>query len=170
MTLSPFEVGKEFGREIRLDTKQGNRIQNFQRMEANPAQMRAWTKFIQDQCNRAELRSSTSVYNCVGMVLSSRRTWIDIDIVGWILNQDSYILLSGVAEARPGDLVVYKDTHSKEYAHIGMFLGERLLLEGSNQTEMWVISQFGNFGEWIHPIDHVLPTWKGGIEIWTDRK
>ncbi len=169
-TVPLLEAGEEFGPEILLATRQGNKIRNLQRYEASPVQLRAWTKLIKDQCCRAQLRSSVSIYNCVGMVFASRRTWIDIDLIKWILIEDGYHPFSELGNSKSGDLVLYRDTLTKEYVHVGMIIGEKLLLEGSSQSEIWVISQFGKHGEWIHPLEHVLPNYKGGLELWTDRR
>ena len=170
MTASLLEAGEEFGPEIPQATRQGNKIPNRQRHEASPVQLRAWTKLIEDQCRRAQLRSSVCIYNCVGMVFASRRTWIDIDHIRWIFLEDGYHSFSELGNSKPGDLVLYKDTLTKEDVHVGMIIGDKLLLEGSSQSETWVISQFGKHGEWIHPLEHVPPNYKGGIELWTDRR
>lgn len=170
MTDFLLDTGKEFGPEILLATRQGNKIPNRQRYEASPVQLKAWTRLIENLCHRAQLRSSVSIYNCVGMVFASRRTWIEIDIITWIFGEDGYHRFSELDNSRSGDLVLYRDTHTKEYAHVGMIIGEKLLLEGSSQSEIWVISQFGKNGEWIHPLDDVPPNFKGGIEFWTDRR
>ncbi len=57
----------------------------------------------------ALLRSITATYNCLGLIVASRRVWVDPDHLLTILIQDGYRRLRGPEETEVGDVVVYRD-------------------------------------------------------------
>src|SRR5260370_34997856 len=57
---------------------------------------------------RAKLRSLTGRYNCIGLVVASRRVWVEPEFLMRILREDGYRQLNSMAEAGFGDLVVYR--------------------------------------------------------------
>lgn len=154
---------------LSLVTRIGNRIRNIKRSEASPDRMRAAVEVALSACPEAKLRSATQVYNCMGLVFASRRTWIDMDEIATILNDDGYAPLEGLRQAKVGDVVVYGDPSKGETSHVGIIvLKEANVSSGSWNVE--VMSQWGADGEYIHPLDHVPPLLGIPIQFWTDRK
>ncbi|MEE9465875.1 MAG: hypothetical protein V3W14_09925 [Candidatus Neomarinimicrobiota bacterium] len=170
MTTSLLELGPTYHRTLALETRKGRPIPNFQRLEMNPSQAKAVIRIIKKACPNAKMRSITQVYNCLGMAFASRRTWIDEDSIGLILEDDDYKLVNKRADVQQGDLITYWDSTTGEFKHVGIILGEKPLIEGSKKTLTWVLSQFGAGGEWIHPINEVPEGCNGTIRVYTDRR
>ncbi len=168
MTASLLEFGQEFHRQLSLDTRRGNPIPNAQRLEMNPSRARAVIRMIKKLCPNAKQRSITQVYNCLGMVFAARRTCIEVDNINMILKDDDYKPVGQLKDVQPGDIVIYWG--AGECKHVGIILGEMPLLEGSKKTVIWVVSQFGAHGEWIHPIEEVPEGCRGKAEYYTDRR
>ena len=170
MTASLLDLGPTYHRKLALDTRKGTPIPNLQRLEMNPSQAKAAVRRIKKQCPNARMRSITQIYNCLGMAFASRRTCIEVDSIALILDEDDYKLVKLKKDVQQGDLVTYWDTVTGEFKHVGVILGEKPLIEGSNKTLTWAISQFGASGEWIHPINEVPEGCDGTIRVYTDRR
>ena len=131
-----------------------------------PAKLEASVKQWQEWRPSAELRvPPTTQYNCMGLVFSTRRTWIGTEDWPKIQADDGYRPLRPGETKMIGDLVVYLFRGAP--AHVGILV-ERLIV---HETEVsWrVLSKWGDEGEYIHPLDH-LPTWCGDSPTyWTDR-
>jgi hypothetical protein len=154
---------------LSMVTRKGNRIRNVKRSEASPDRIRAAVQAATSVCPNAKLRSATQVYNCMGLVFASRRTWIDVDEIPTILDDDGYAHLEGLMEAKVGDVVVYGDPSDGEISHVGIIVRkEANVLNASWDVE--VMSQWGADGEYIHPLDHVPALLGVPFQFWTDRK
>lgn len=112
------------------------------------------------------LRSITAVYNCLGLPFAARRTCIEPDHTQMILTEDGYTKLPGADHAQIGDIVVYR--HDSEDAHVGVLIRieDPLLMH----RKLFVLSKWGAFGEYTHPIDAVPPLFGQPHEFWTDRR
>lgn len=104
------------------------------------------------------------MYNCVGMVFSNRRAWIEIDEVHNILTQDGYVKIQ-FEHLEVGDIVVY--TRNKP-EHVGLITD--VLRRGGQIENARVLSKWGKVGEMEHylnvvPDEYGLPT-----EYWSERK
>jgi hypothetical protein len=110
----------------------------------------------------AMLRSSTSTYNCMGLVFAARRTHIDVDLVEHFLVDDDWRKLEEKGDLRPGDLVLY--LRNGEPAHVGIVWNIAVL------GEIMVLSKWGDAGEYFHELNDV-PAYCGvASEYYTDRR
>jgi len=157
-------------RALPLSTRKGNHIPNEIRPEAPPARMKAARDLVMKRFPNNEERSLTQIYNCMGLVFASRRSWIDIDSLPVILQDDEYHLVSDLKDARIGDLVVYGNGGNSGAAHIGMIVRK----EPNLQKASWnikVMSQWGADGEYLHAMEDVpTETFGAPMQFWTDRK
>ncbi|MFW9940465.1 MAG: NlpC/P60 family protein [Candidatus Thorarchaeota archaeon] len=152
---------------IDLATRTGNFIPNERRHEYPPAKLQESIKMFAETNPKAILRSVTAVYNCIGLVFSSRRTWIDTQYVRKILYEDSYRQIANLSEINVGDLVIY--TKDKQINHIGIIIKiEKNIMHAS--FKYTVMSKWGPFGEYLHDIDDVPTSFGPSKEFWTDRK
>ncbi len=119
-----------------------------------------------------KLRSLDSVYNCMGMVFASRRTWIEPDNFGMIVQDDGYVERKKKVNALPGDVVVYRISSKGEVIHAGIVIAVDPDIEEGN-VHLTVLSQFGADGEYIHQAEDLpkaLGLQKPDIAIFTDAK
>ncbi len=151
---------------IPLAARSGWQIPNERRAEITPEQRRAAVEMHKDR-STARLRSMTAVYNCMGMVFATRRTWIDTQYLERILVEDGYSRLSGVGEAITGDVVVYR--RKSEVSHVGLIIAvEPRIADGSR--EILVLSKWGAVGEYIHPVNDVPVLLGDPVEYWSERR
>ena len=103
----------------------------------------------------------------MGMVFANRRTCVDIDHVGVILEDDGYRQITDSNKLQIGDLVVYKDD-SGNPSHVGIvhYLGP---YHPDETRDIFVMSQWGRDGEYFHRIDDVNRNLGRPAEYWTDR-
>lgn len=153
---------------IPLATRKRTHIRNEQRPEWLPQRMRVAIENMKTVRPEARLRSATAIYNCVGMVFAARRTWIDTGDVPLILREDSYRLVERESDVVPGDLVVYRTVPGEEVAHIGVVIEARADVASAYMRFM-VLSKWGSEGEYVHPIDHVPPSFGKPVEFWAER-
>ena len=160
--------GEEGDREsLRLSTRQGNHILNERRHERPPEALRAAVALHRQAHPDARLRSITAVYNCMGLVFASRRTWIDTTCVAMILQQDGYRRVTELHALYPGDVVIYR--FSSEVSHVAVVIP----MEPEISTASWkitVMSKWGADGEYIHDMEDVPPMLGKPLEFWTDRR
>ena len=116
------------------------------RLELHPAVAKQAIEDRKKDRPDARLRSITGVYNCVGMLLASRRTWVDTEDVLRILREDGYQPLKSEAEARSGDVVVYRD-HKGEVSHVGIVVRKNLYDPGNPKDTLVVLSKWGAEGD-----------------------
>lgn len=118
----------------------------------------------------ARLRSITGTYNCIGMVVASRRTWVEPEHLLRVLQEDGYIKLAGEAEARVGDVVAYRDD-ANEVCHAGI-VWRKNLYDPQNPTRdtLAVLSKWGREGEYEHEAADLPYLCGKPAEYWTDRK
>lgn len=103
-------------------------------------------------------------YNCVGMVLGNRRTWIDLDAeeIEKVLCADGYRRISQQA-VEIGDVVLYESQDG--FSHIGMVICVRR----QDITNIRVISKWGFAGEMIHNLHDVPVGYGRASQFWTER-
>lgn len=160
------EGGERDPKSLPLSTRRRNHIPNVPRLESRPSVLSSSVVDYKRLYPNAVLRSITAVYNCVGLPFASRRTCIEPDFTSMILIEDGYVELSNQAQAKIGDIVVYK--HGDEVSHVGIVLEIRDAVSLARQ--LFVLSKWGPFGEYIHPIDEVPPLFGRPAEYWTDRR
>lgn len=135
----------------------------------NPAALRAAIELVRGIVPDAILRSITATYNCVGMVVASRRTWVDPGDLVRVLRDDGCRKLNGPEEADVGDVVIYHDG-SGAPCHAGLVVRKNLLVPGGGEELLTVVSKWGADGEYIHGASRI-PVYLGApTEYWTDRR
>lgn len=166
------EGGQTDRNAIPLYTRGKHYIANTRKLEAHPDIMKEKVRFAQSISPDVKLRSATQVYNCMGMVFASRRTCVDIDRLDLIITDDRYLETRDLSQVKIGDVVVYgvKQPESGETpAHVGIIVDKtpNIAQAGWNVT---VMSQWGQDGEYIHPMEAVPPLFGSVIKYLTDRK
>jgi len=132
-------------RSIRLDTAQGNPIENGQILEISAFeknQFAALTKWNQS----GTLRSPpTPRYNCHGMTFAARRTGIfDREVIDQILSEDGYKEVPA-SQALPGDVIIYFAPDG-DTEHSGIVVSAPTDDLGVPQ----VVSKWGKYSEFVH--------------------
>ena len=129
--------------------------------------MQAAQSFVLNAHPNACARSLSNLYNCMGMVFASRRTWIDPEHLIMILEDDEYHLVNNKSQLRPGDVVVYRDDQG-QVSHVGVVAGVKVNVTKAT-WEVLVLSQWGADGEYFHLDYDVNPKLGKPTEYWTDR-
>jgi hypothetical protein len=152
-----------------LQTRARWSIPNEIRKERPTAALRAAVDLMHELFPKAQLRSITSTYNCVGLVLATRRVWVDPEHLIKILNDDGYRQLQRPEDTEFGDIVIYHDEDG-EPCHVGIVLRKNLAIEGENRDLLTVVSKWGADGEYVHEATK-LPSLLGRpAQYWTDRR
>jgi hypothetical protein len=110
-------------------------------------------------------RSTSTTYNCCGLVFASRRTSIDPEDLEMV-REDEYRVIPE-NEVLPGDVVIYRDETSN-IVHVGVLL-EKRLSASELDDHLLVLSQWGFYGEYIHLSKDVPPGFGAVSEFWTER-
>jgi hypothetical protein len=155
------------GPELPLATRTGDQIPNEQRMARAPASMNAAKDIVLQAHPEARARSLGSVYNCMGMVFGSRRTWIEPEHLTMILIDDDYRQVIDESSIQPGDVVVYRDDDG-QVSHVGIVAVVKTNVSEA-EWEVLVLSQWGQDGEYFHLAKDVNPLLGKPAEYWTDR-
>jgi hypothetical protein len=134
-----------------------------------PEQAQAALRIVQGISPTAKCRSLTAMYNCVGMVFTSRRTCVDSDHLDAILRDDGYRQIPK-DEADQGDLVVYRQDRVAKHVGIIYELRDAAIDPAYPRKEIWVLSQWGENGEHLHKINEVSPLYGNKKEFWTERR
>jgi hypothetical protein len=165
-------------RSIIVQTRQGTSIENVIELTPAAPERRRYSLLLERfGANWWERKPATGVYNCAGHVWASRRTAI-LKPECWrvILKEDGYRSLSSLPLAETpvvGDLVLYADTETGEYIHVGMIMEMRKGMSPESPRIPWVLSKWNSTsGEVMHYV-HDVPYGKQHIltttEYWTDR-
>lgn len=157
------------GRQIPLGTRKGTQIPNETRRERSPLALQASADLWEEQRPGAQLRSLTAVYNCIGLVFASRRTWVDTSEVEWILQEDEYREVRNDAEAQSGDLVIYRSPRDGDVTHAAVIVRVDHDIEKAAR-HIYVLSKWGADGEYLHRTEDVPELLGKPVEFWTDRK
>lgn len=152
-----------------LQTRARWQIPNELRPERNPASLRAAVEIARSIIPEAILRSITATYNCVGMVVASRRTWVDPADLLRVLREDGHRKLKGPEDTEPGDIIIYHDENG-EPCHVGLVVRKNLLLGRGPEDLLTVLSKWGADGEYIHGASRVPGFLGRPAEYWTDRR
>lgn len=136
---------------IELATRRRRRIPNEQRLQQSPEAMLAAARMLLNNHTNYRLRSLTSLYNCVGLVFASRRTWIEPHYFHLIATDDGYQRRVRTADTLPGDVAVYTSPQGA-IIHVGIIVAVKHDFS-SGDTSFRVLSQFGSAGEYLHEAD-----------------
>lgn len=155
-------------RRLPLAARDGWPIPNEIGYDWNPVQVRAIVQDWQQRRPCARLRSISGIYNCLGMVFASRRTFIDdMTLLRAIFLHDGYRQVGPPPEAVTGDVVVYRNHASKEPTHVGIIMVEPNVSTAA--FDVTVLSKWGHYGEYLHPLDCVPDAYGAVSEYWTER-
>jgi hypothetical protein len=152
-----------------LQTQAKWQIPNELRKERPRASLQAAVELAKSLCPDAIFRSITNTYNCVGLVVATRRVWVDPERVVRILTDDGYKQLRRAEEADRGDVVIYHDDKG-EACHVGIVVNKNLVVPGRNNDLLTVLSKWGGDGEYIHEMSKVPGYLGRPAEYWTDRR
>ena len=153
--------------ELALATRKERQIPNEKRTQRAPATMQAAIGIMKIGRPSVQPRSSSSVYNCMGMVFASRRTCIDPQYLHTILVDDEYEPVPDQKDLQQGDIVVYRDLQ-RTICHVGIVVEVKPDLRRGS-WDVTVLSQWGADGEYFHLLDEVHPSLGEPTEFWTDR-
>jgi len=156
------------GGQLPLTTRKGRQIPNDRRPEQHPERLRAAKEIVLGHHHTARPRSLTGLYNCMGMVFATRRTWIEPGELQMIVEDDDYHRLDPGDEVIRGDVVVYRDA-TGYVSHVGLVADVQHDLRRGTR-EITVLSQWGQDGEYFHRVDDVNPFLGTPTEYWTDRR
>ena len=152
---------------LQLQTRRKNWIRNELRRERPPIARQTAIELILESHPDVTIRSSSAVYNCIGMVVASRRTTVEPCDLLSVLQDDEYRKID-VDSAAAGDVIVYRDNRG-EVTHAGLILWRTVLT--SNETDPFkVLSQWGMDGECEHDSLDVPDVYGRPTEYWTDRR
>ncbi len=154
---------------VPVGTRRRTWIPNERRRQWAPPAMREAVRINLEACPRAKVRSTESVYNCVGLVFASRRTWIDTEQVSTFLEEDEYRPVAATAEVRTGDVVVYRNPADRSLTHVGLVASVERDLEAA-RFRIYVISQWGPTGEYCHLMEDVPILLGRPTEFWSHRR
>jgi hypothetical protein len=152
-----------------LETRARWQIPNEVRLERPKAALEESVRIFKEAFPDARLRSITATYNCVGLVVASRRTWVDPEYLIRILRDDGYRRLAGAAEAEPGDVVAYHDPDGA-ICHVGIVIQKNLAIPGAATDPLKVLSKWGADGEYVHDMSQLPHLLGVPAEFWTDRR
>lgn len=156
---------------LRLYTTSNRRFIENERPDSDrpPEALKAARKMVTQISPSARCRSLTAFYNCVGMALASRRTSVDIDNLAAILSDDGYIAIPE-REVVEGDLVEYRRGGVAQHIGIVYELRDTSLLQDKSKVELWVLSQWGEDGEYLHKVREVPPMYGTELMFWSERR
>jgi hypothetical protein len=152
-----------------IETRAKWRIPNEMRLESSEVFFRESVRIWRAARPNARLRSLTSTYNCIGLVVACRRAWVDPEDLLRVLQDDGYRRLLGEAEAQAGDVVVYRNDHG-EVCHAGIVVRKNLYNPENRKDTLVVLSKWGAEGEYEHDASDVPVFCGHPSEYWTDRK
>ena len=107
---------------------------------------------------------SPHMYNCVGMIFSSRRAWIEVNHIYDVLRNDGYLrVLFGQIDV--GDVVIYLKNGSPE--HVGVITS--IVRKQGAVQDIGVLSKWGKDGEIEHSLYVVPERFGDPIEYWSEK-
>jgi hypothetical protein len=161
--------GEKDRASLQLYTRSREFIPNETRLESLPARLQAAKDILGKNHPRAKLRSSTSTYNCMGLVFASRRTWVDPEYIRLILRGDEYQRVANLFDVQIGDIVLYSANNGKGITHVGIVV-EVIPQIRTGSFQFKVMSKWGADGEYIHFMEDVPKQLGHPCEYWTDRR
>ncbi len=155
-------------RRLPLSTRDGSPIPNARGLERAPEIHRAAQEMHRQEHSGARLRSSSSIYNCVGLVFASRRTCVDIEYILLILERDGYRRFTDIRKVWIGDIVTYEDTEGG-LTHAAVVVDVEPDVATSTLV-VQVLSKWGLDGEYLHLIEDVPQLFGKPTAFWTERR
>ncbi len=107
---------------------------------------------------------SEHLYDCVGMIFSNRRAWININHIHQLLTEDGYATIT-LDQLAVGDVVVYR--LDGRPIHVGLVTYVHPSV--GNIANIRVLSKWGKFGEVEHRMDDVPDLCGEPSEFWSEK-
>ena len=155
---------------LRLDARSGWPIPNEVCAEKADVALRAGRAMWEGMYPRLRFRSISNTYNCVGLVVASRRAWVDPEHLLQVLREDGYRKLADVVETESGDIVIYQADNDDEPAHVAVVVRKQPIVPGVSEDNLIVLSKWGAFGEYEHESLHVPKVYGRPAQFWTHRR
>lgn len=155
-------------RSIRLATACDNWIRNARAPDRDPQALRA-ARQIMVESYGVQVRALSAKYNCYGLVFATRRTHVLFEEdVAMILKDDQYRLVERRSDVQEGDVVLYRKGEGGPITHAGLVARiDRDIAKG--EVAIFVVSQFGHDGEYLHREDRVPPLLGSNRQYYTHR-
>lgn len=136
--------------------------------ERAPESLREARRVVRQISPTARCRSLTSKYNCMGLVFATRRTIVPIDHISMFLEDDGYsqVTRDGVIE---GDIVIYVRDGLAQHVGLVHQLQDVSPQHDRSIVQIWVLSQWGDDGEYFHKIDEVPYLYGTPSQFWSER-
>jgi hypothetical protein len=147
---------------IALSTRENWPIPNEVVDETNAVSLQEGRALITAGHPERTVRSLSGRYNCIGLVVASRRALVLPRHLRRILKDDGYHQIAR-DQVKTGDLVLYM--MGKSIEHIAVV--EHISVKDG---DIWVISQWGRNGEYRHRINDVFEVYGEPTEFWTHRR
>jgi hypothetical protein len=125
-------------------------------------------RIVKEISPTAKCRSLTAFYNCVGMALANRRTAVDIEHLALMLQDDGYRSIPELA-AVEGDIVEYRRDGRPQHVGIVYELRDISLMQNRSLIDIWVLSQWGEDGEYLHKARSVPAMYGAELIFWSER-
>ena len=151
---------------LALQARSGFHIPNERRRERPPIALLAAIELVREFHPDATLRSCSATYNCIGMVVASRRTTVEPSVLLRVLREDGHREIP-IEETATGDVIVYR--YQDEVTHAGVILSKNVVAS-LDADPMRVLSQWGADGEYEHDSLDVPDVYGRPAEYWTDRR
>jgi len=150
-------------------TANRTRIENERPDQERPIEaLRAARRYANQTSPTATCRSLTAMYNCVGLVFASRRTVVDCKHLEVILRDDGYRPI-GREKAVEGDIVVYLRNNEPQHVGIVFRLQDLSFARDGSVIQVWILSQWGDDGEYLHKMQEVPVIYGDVTHFWTER-
>lgn len=156
--------------ELKLEARSKWPIPNELCPEKPDVALRAGRAVWEALFPRLTFRSISNTYNCVGMVVASRRVWVLPEYLERIFREDGFRRLQGLSEVEPGDIVVYQTDGDDEPTHVALVVRKQPVVPGEREDPLVVLSKWGGFGEYEHESQHVPNVYGQPTQFWTHRR
>ena len=154
---------------LSLETRARKPVPNEVKPERPKVALAASVALFKQLFPDAVLRSITATYNCIGLIVASRRVWVDPEHLIRVLQEDWHRQLRDATEAEPGDVVVYHDSNG-EVCHAGIVVRKNVLIPGQPADPLIVLSKWGADGEYSHGLSRLPSSLGTPAQFWTDRR
>ena len=154
---------------LKMETRKRRWIYNVVRPESSHEQMKVRIEVALGACPQAVPVAASTIYNCFGLAFATRRSAIvDEEDVLAIMEDDGFRMLPWDPNAwLPGDVVIYRNSEGG-LVHVGLVANHSVDLS-RGEVRVYVLSAWGDSGEYLHPIDEIPPLLGKPTEVVSQR-
>lgn len=153
---------------LALEAKDRWPIPNSPRKELSPMHLGAALDLIQSTHPHLTAVTISATYNCVGMVLAARRTWVDTAEIERVFQHDGYREIEEI-DTQLGDVVTYHYQVGGPVRHIGI-VAQKKVVSTEIGDSCRVLSKWGEGGEYLHDLNDVPMVYGRTQRFWTHRR